>query len=124
MTILQGSESTKITNTSGIHKHAHLVLPVKLKGDFKFTIDLKGGYELGFLNRKGKDEMLYIELGEMKKFEKFELSRQGTRFTIKRNGRTVPLVYYKFDYGEDFLITLAIKQDKVSVIKSYSLEAD
>lgn len=123
MTITQGKDSTTVTNTSGIHKHAHLVFPAKLKGDFTFTIELKGGYELGWLNRESKDEMLYVEIGEAKKFETFELSRTGTRFTITRNGRSRPMVHWKFDYGEDFLITLAIKQGESAEIKSYKLTA-
>ena len=39
-------DATKITNTSGIHKHAHLVFPAELEGDFTFTIELMGSYEL------------------------------------------------------------------------------
>lgn len=119
MTVMPESGSTLIRNTSGIHRHAHLVFPAKLSGDFTFTIELMGGYELGFLNRAGKDEMLYIELGEAKKFEAFELSRKGTRFEIKRNGRTRPLVHFRFDYGEEFMITLAIKDKESARIKSY-----
>ena len=122
MTIHVGEESTKVTNTGGIHRHAHLVIPAKLKGDFTFTIELKGGYELGWLNREGKDEMLYVEIGESKKFETYELSRQGTRFTIKQNGRVRPLVHFRFDYGEDALITLAIKDGESAEIKSYQLK--
>ncbi len=124
MTIVPGEAgATRITNTSGIHKHAHLVFPAKLEGDFTFTMELKGGYELGWLNRAGKDEMLYVELAETAadKFETFELSRSGTRYTIKRNGRIQPMVHFGFDYGDDVLITLAIKQDESAEIKSCSL---
>lgn len=124
MKISREKDTTKITNTSGIHRHAHLIFPRKLKGDFRFSIELKGGYELGWLNREGKDEMLYVELGEAKKFETFELSRTGTRFTITRNGRSLPMVHFRFDYGEDCLITLAIKQGESAEIRSYSLKAD
>lgn len=122
MKILTGEKSTKITNSSGIHRHAHLVFPVKLKGDFTFTIELKGGYEIGWLNREGKDEMLYVEIGEANGFETYEISRQGTRFTITRNGRVRPLVHFRFDYGEDALITLAIKEGESAEIKSYQLK--
>jgi len=121
MTIVHGPDSTKVINTSGIHKHAHLVFPAKLTGDFTFTIELKGGYELGWLNRNGKDEMLYLELGEANKFETFEIKRTGTRFTITRNGRPRSVVHHKFDYGQDALITLAIKQGDIAEIKSYRL---
>lgn len=121
MEVTQKQGVTKVTNTSRIHKHAHLVLPAKLPGDFAFTIELKGGYELGWLNRAGKDEMLYVEIGEATSFQKFELMRQGTRFTITRNGRPRPLVHWRFDYGEDCLITLAIKQGESVEIRSCSL---
>jgi hypothetical protein len=121
MTLSRDGVVTKVVNTSGIHRHAHFVFPAELKGDFRFEIELRGGYELGFLNREGKDEMLYVELGEMKDFESFELSREGTRFSIKRNGRAVPLVHFRFDYGEDFLITLAIKDGESAGIRSYRL---
>jgi hypothetical protein len=116
--------ATRITNTSGIHKHAHLVFPAKLEGDFTFTVELKGGYELGWLNRAGKDEMLYVEMDDDEstgKFETFELSRSGTRYTIKHNGRIRPMVHFRFDYGDDVLITLAIKQGESVEIKSCSL---
>ena len=122
MTIVNEGGVAIVSNTSGIHKHAHLVFPAAPDSDFTFTIELKGGYELGFLNRAGKDEMLYIELGEAKKFETFELSRQGTRFSITRNGRALPLVHFRFDYGEEFVITLAIKAGESAEIKSYSLD--
>lgn len=122
MTVSENDGVTTITNTSGVHKHAHFVLPAELKGDFVFTIEVKGGYELGFLNRDGKDEMLYVEIGEANKFETYELSRKGSRFSILRNGRAVPLVHFRFDYGEDFLITLAIKDSESAEIRSYSLE--
>jgi hypothetical protein len=123
MTVVESDTGTKITNTSGIHKHAHLVFPAELKGDFTFTIELQGGYELGFLNRAGKDEMLYVELpeGEQKKFDVYTLSREGTRFSIARNGRVVSLVHHRFDYGEDFLITLAIKDGESAELRSFSL---
>jgi len=114
-----GSEGiTKVTNTSGIHKHAHLIFSAKLSGDFTFTIEVKGGYELGFLNREGKDEMLYLE-----KFVTYELSRVGSRFTIKRDGRARPLVHFGFDYGEDFVITLALKDGESAEVLKYTLEA-
>jgi hypothetical protein len=122
MTVRENDGVTRITNSSGIHQHAHFVFPAELQGDFVFTISLKGGYELGFLNRAGKDEMLYLELGEAKDFETFELSREGTRLSITRNGRVVPLVHFRFDCGEDFLITLAIKDGESAGISSYSLE--
>lgn len=120
MTITKGTESTRITNTSGIHRHAHLVHAVG-EGDFSFKIELRGGYELGFLNAEGKDEMLYVELPEKggadvatvpldeQDFHTYELSRQGTRFTIRRDGRPVPMVHFQFDYGEPFVIMLAVK---------------
>ena len=122
MTITSEKDATKITNTSGIHRHAHLVFPVRLAGDFTFTIELEGGYELGFLNREGKDEMLYVELAESKKFEVYELNRKGTRFEIKRSGRVRPLVHFRFDYSEDFLITLAIKDGESARVHSYAFK--
>tara|TARA_B100000676_G_C17926719_1_gene758539 strand:+ start:356 stop:916 length:561 start_codon:yes stop_codon:yes gene_type:complete len=122
MTIVQQEGATKITNTSGIHKHAHLILPRQLKGDFTFTIELKGGYELGWLNREGKDEMLYVEIGESQKFDTYEISRQGTRYSITRNGRFRPMVHFRFDYGEDAVLTLAIKQGESAEIKSAKLK--
>lgn len=121
MTIAKGPDATRITNTTGIHRHAHLVHPVS-GGDFTFTIELRGGYELGFLNAEGKDEMLYVELPkkggdevvaiplEEQDFHTYELSRQGTRFTIRRDGRPVPMVHFQFDYGEAFVIMLAVKE--------------
>jgi len=122
MTIKPGKDSTRVTNTSGIHRHAHLVFPQKIRGDFTFTIELKGGYELGWLNREGKDEMLYVELGEMKKFETFEISRTGTRYSITQNGRPRPMVHFRFDYGEDAVLTLAIKDGESAEIKSYKFQ--
>ncbi len=126
MTVTETDGATRITNTTGIHKHAHLVFPAQLKGDFTFTIEVKGGYELGFLNRGGKDEMLYFELPEQeeaaKKFETFTLNRRGSRISITRNGRALPLVHFRFDYAEDFLITLAIKDGESAEIRSYSLD--
>ena len=124
MTIVPGEKgATKITNSSGIHKHAHFVFPAKLEGDFTFTIELKGGYELGWLNRAGKDEMLYVEIDDEpgEKFETYELSRIGTRYAIKRNGRIQPMVHFRFDYSDDVLITLAIKEGESAEIKSCSL---
>ena len=121
----EGEEAAiRITNTSGIHKHAHLVFPAKLEGDFTFTIELKGGYELGWLNRAGKDEMLYVELDDeaAEKFATFELSRVGTRYSIAHNGRIRPLVHFRFDYGDDVLITLAIKEGESVEIRSCSLK--
>ncbi|MDB2642230.1 hypothetical protein N9Y55_00185 [bacterium] len=119
-----GSEGiTKVTNTSGIHKHAHLIFSAKLSGDFTFTIEVKGGYELGFLNREGKDEMLYLEVESPEKFVTYELSRVGSRFTIKRDGRARPLVHFGFDYGEDFVITLALKDGESAEVLKYTLEA-
>lgn len=125
MNITVADGVTRITNSSGIHRHAHLVIPAKLSGDFTFTIELAGGYELGFLNRAGKDEMLYVELDETAaaEFQTFELSREGTRYTIKRNGRSVPLVHFHFDYGEDSVITLAIKDGESARIRSCRLDA-
>lgn len=122
MTITQNDGVAKVANTSGIHRHAHLVFPKSLKGDFKFTIELMGGYELGWLNRAGKDEMLYVEIGETNTFETYELSRTGTRFEIKCNGRVRPMVHFRFDYGEDSLITLAIKQNESAEIRSCRFE--
>ena len=122
MSITPEKDSTKVTNSSGIHRHAHLIFPTKLTGDFTFRIELKGGYELGWLNRAGKDEMLYVELGEMKDFETYEISRQGTRYSITRNGRPRPLVHFRFDYGEDAVLTLAIKDGESAEIKSYQLK--
>lgn len=129
MTVSRGENgATTVTNTSGIHRHAHLVFPATPEGDFTFTIEVKGGYELGFLNRAGKDEMLYVELQDKEgtpksnEFETYQLSRQGTRFTIQRNGRVVPLVHFRFDYGDPFLLTLAIKANRSAEIRSYSLE--
>ena len=121
MTVVKGPDATRITNTSGIHRHAHLVHPVAPRGDFTFTIELRGGYELGFLNAEGKDEMLYVELPKKdgdevaeipldeQTFHTYELSRKGTRFTIRRDGRPVPMVHFQFDYGEAFVIMLAVK---------------
>lgn len=121
MTIAKGTGATRITNTSGIHRHAHLVHPAP-GGDFTFTIELRGGYEFGFLNAEGKDEMLYVELPKKggddvvaipldeQDFHTYELSRQGTRFTIRRDGRPVPMVHFQFDYGEAFVIMLAVKE--------------
>lgn len=120
VTISEENDSTKVTNSTGIHRHAHFTFPAELNGDFCFTIELRGGYELGFLNRAGKDEMLYLELDEQKDFETFELSRRGTRFSIKRNGRERPLVHFRFDYGDDILITLAIKDGESAWIRSYT----
>jgi hypothetical protein len=121
MTVAKGPDATRITNASGIHRHAHLVHAVS-GGDFTFTIELRGGYELGFLNAEGKDEMLYMELPKKggdevvaipldeQDFHTYELSRQGTRFTIRRDGRPVPMVHFQFDYGEVFVIMLAVKE--------------
>ncbi len=122
ITLTESEGVTKITNTSGIHRHAHLVFPAALEGDFTFTLELKGGYELGFLNREGKDEMLYVELAGAEDFETFTLSRRGTRISIERNGRVVPLVHFRFDYGEDFMIMLGIKEGESAEIRSYELE--
>ncbi len=123
MTIVAAEDVTRITNTTGIHRHAHLVYRAKLEGDFSFSIELKGGYELGFLNREGKDEMLYVELADGQAFETFDLSRNGTRFTIQRNGRVVPMVHFRFDYGDEVQITLAIQDGKSAEIRSYALDA-
>lgn len=130
MTITKtGDGVAKVTNTSGIHRHAHLVFPATPEtGDFTFTIELKGGYELGFLNRAGKDEMLYVELEDAKgnpkatDFETWQISRVGTRYTIQRNGRVVPLVHFRFDYGEPSLLTLAIMDGESAEIRSYQWE--
>jgi len=123
VTVTRKGDVTRITNTSGIHRHAHFVFPATPDGDFTFNVELRGGYELGFLNRDGKDEMLYVELEESdaNEFETFRLSRTGTRIAIERNGRVVPLVHFRFDYGEDILITLAIKDGESAEIRSYSL---
>jgi len=130
MTIAEEDGGTRITNTSGIHRHAHLVYPAELEGDFTFSIELRGGYELGFLNREGKDEMLYVELGrwqnaeggaDAEAFHTFEISREGTRFAIKRNGRPVPMVHFRFDYGEAIVITLAIQDGESAEIRSLTL---
>jgi hypothetical protein len=131
MTITKGPDATRITNTSGIHRHAHLVHPALPEGDFAFTIELRGGYELGFLNAAGKDEMLYLELAgkdgadaalEERAFHTYELSREGNRFTIRRDGRAVPMVHFQFDYGEDFVITLAIREGETVEIRSVSMK--
>lgn len=128
MTTTQVDGATRITNSSGIHRHAHLVYPKGLAGDFTFTIELRGGYELGFLNEAGKDEMLYVELEEKNgssvagEFHRFEISRSGTRFTIRRNGRVLPMVHFQFDYSEAFVITLAIKEGESAEIRSVTLD--
>ncbi len=126
MTFSEESGATKVTNTTGIHRHAHLVFPANLKGDFSFTIELKGGYELGFLNREGKDEMLYLELEEGdlddRQVATYVLSRTGSKISISKDGRPRPLVHFHFDYGEDFLITLALKDGESAEIRSYSME--
>jgi hypothetical protein len=126
MTFEEESDVTEVRNTTGIHRHAHLVFPAELTGDFSFTIELKGGYELGFLNREGKDEMLYLELGENEnetpEFVTYVLSRKGSRISISKDGRAMPLVHFRFDYGEDFLITLALKEGESAEIRSYSLQ--
>ena len=119
MTFTESEGTTRVTNTSGIHKHAHLIFPANLSGDFTFTIEVKGGYELGFLNREGKDEMLYLEVDSPEKFATYELSRVGTRFTIKKDGRARPLVHFSFDYGDDFVITLALKDGESAEIRGY-----
>lgn len=127
VTIAKTADATRIANTSGIHRHAHLVFPSVPEGDFTFTLDLRGGYELGYLNAKGKDEMLYAELAEKDgarqedDFRTYELSREGTRFSIHRDGRPMPLVHFHFDYGEDFVITLAIQDGESVEIRSVSL---
>jgi hypothetical protein len=129
MAIAKGTGATRITNTSGIHRHAHLVHAVS-GGDFTFTIELRGGYELGFLNAEGKDEMLYVELPKKhgdevaeipldeQTFHTYEISRQGTRFTIRRDGRPVPMVHFQFDYGEAFVIMLAVKDGESVDVKA------
>lgn len=128
MTIAPVDGATRITNSSDIHRHAHLVYPKGLEGDFTLTIELRGGYELGFLNAAGKDEMLYVELEEKNgaavagEFHRFEISRRGTRFTIQRDGRVLPMVHFQFDYGEAFVITLAIKEGESAEIRSVSLK--
>ena len=121
--------ATRVTNSSGIHRHAHLVYPATPEGDFTFSIELRGGYELGFLHRAGKDEMLYVELQDKDgtpkstEFDTYQLSRQGTRFSIRRNGRIVPLVHFRFDYGAPIVLTLAIKAGESAEIRSHSLES-
>lgn len=121
MTFETGSGATKVTNSSGIHRHAHLVFPRELNGDFTFTIEVKGGYELGFLNREGRDEMLYLEIDETAadQFHTYELSREGTRYTIRRDERARPLVHFRFDYGDEVMITLALKEGESASIRSY-----
>lgn len=121
MTIETGSGATKVTNTSQIHRHAHFVFPRELDGDFTFTIEMKGGYELGFLNREGRDEMLYLEIDENagEQYITYELSRVGTRYTIKREGRVRPLVHFRFDYGDNVMITLALKDGESVSIRTY-----
>lgn len=130
MTLTEAAGATRITNTSGIHRHAHLVYPAVPEGDFTFTLELRGGYELGYLNADGKDEMLYCELAEKdgadgapreEQFRTYELSREGTRFAIRREGRPLPLVHFQFDYGEDFVITLAIQDGESAEIRSVSM---
>lgn len=129
MTIAQVDGATRITNSSGIHRHAHLVYAKGLEGDFTLTVELRGGYELGFLNEAGRDELLYVELEEKNgagvggEFHRFEISRHGTRFTIRRNGRVLPMVHFQFDYGEAFVITLAIKEGESAEIRSVTLES-
>lgn len=133
MSVASGEDATRITNTSGIHRHAHLVYPAVPEGDFTFEIELRGGYELGFLNAEGKDEMLYLELVgrgaadadrpalEDLPFLVYEISREGTRHTIRRDGRGVPLVHFHFDYGEPFVITLAIRDGESAEIRSAAM---
>lgn len=127
MTVAQVDGATRITNGSGIHRHAHLVYPKGLEGDFTLILELRGGYELGFLNAAGKDEMLYVELEEKHgtdvtgEFQRFEISRRGTRFTILRNGRVLPMVHFQFDYSEAFVLTLAIKKGESAEIRSVTL---
>jgi|TARA_Y100000294_G_scaffold136553_1_gene129432 hypothetical protein len=75
------------------------------------------------LNREGKDEMLYVELEESFEFATFKLSRRGTRYTIKRNVQVRPMVHFRFDYGDDVMIALAIKQGKSVEIKSCFLKS-
>ncbi len=75
------------------------------------------------LNREGKDEMLYVELEESSEFATFKLSRRGTRYTIKRNVQVRPMVHFRFDYGDDVMIALAIKQGKSVEIKSCFLKS-
>lgn len=127
MTFAEDGGVTRVTNTTGIHRHAHLVFPAELTEDFSFSIKLKGGYELGFLNREGKDEMLYLELdgnqANDQEFTTYVLSRKGTRFSIAKEGRAMPLVHFRFDYGEAFLITLALKEGESAEIGAYSLES-
>ena len=124
MTVELDGTDAIVTNSSEVHRHAHFVFQSPVEGDFTFIIELKGGYELGFLNRKGKDEMLYLELSDddAAEFQTYELSRKGTRYTITRNGRVIPLVHFRFDYGDPILITLAIKQGESATIRSYRLE--
>lgn len=118
MTLTAGEGATTVTNTSGIHRHAHFVLLAELEGDFAFEIVVRGGYELGFLDREGRDEMLYVEIDEAADFETFVLKREGTRYSIERNGRVVPLVHFRFDYGAEIQITLAIKGGERAAIRS------
>tara|TARA_Y100000031_G_scaffold110829_1_gene122133 strand:+ start:318 stop:533 length:216 start_codon:yes stop_codon:yes gene_type:complete len=67
--------------------------------------------------------MLYVELEESSEFATFKLSRRGTRYTIKRNVQVRPMVHFRFDYGDDVMIALAIKQGKSVEIKSCFLKS-
>ena len=67
--------------------------------------------------------MLYVELEESFEFATFKLSRRGTRYTIKRNVQVRPMVHFRFDYGDDVMIALAIKQGKSVEIKSCFLKS-
>jgi hypothetical protein len=60
------------------------------------------------LPEKGVAAAAAVPLDEQD-FHTYELSRQGTRFTIRRDGRPVPMVHFQFDYGEAFVIMLAVK---------------
>ncbi|MAS96129.1 MAG: hypothetical protein CMO55_23245 [Verrucomicrobiales bacterium] len=123
MTLTKSEGATLVTNETGIHRHAHFVLKSPLQEDFVFTIEVKGGYELGWVNRDGKDEMLYVEIDEKtSEFVTYELRREGTRFTITRNGRVVPLVHFRFDYGDEVQIALALKEGESASIRKCLLE--
>ena len=67
--------------------------------------------------------MLYVELEESSEFATFKLSRRGTHYTIKRNVQVRPIVHFRFDYGDDVMITLAIKKGKSVEIKSCFLKS-
>lgn len=114
--VVEGRGVWEIEESSGIHSRSKVLVRRPLPGDFRATIEIRGGHRIGLTARDGQDRNISVELDD--EFRVYQIQRKGGRLDFLVDGKPADPKLHKTAAGMDSFLAITLKSGQTCQIRA------